>query len=224
MNQSSSPGSPPQWTHDEPAPERRRLLKAAAAAAPVIATLPCGSALATSSSSQCLIESRAQTQGGFKAGAVASADGYVRTDGWAYAFQKTSGQNTYNLTVFSVGQTEGPPFLFGESGSTGVGPSAYTIGTEFDPTSFDGGGWTEIIRGQVHLMQLYRGYSDSGDVVTDPTCAEDCDPDATDPSSTCVYPLSHVGTDTNTSYGENTGLTTSCYTSLTPGGAGSCSA
>ena len=224
MNHFSSPGSAEQRKHDEPAPERRRLLKAAAAAAPVIATLPCGSARATSSSSQCFIEDRADTQGGTIQGAVASSDGFVRTDGYGHAYQKTSGQNTYNLTVFSIGDTGNPPYYFGASGSTGVGPTSYDIGTEFDPSSFDGGGWILIFTGPNQLMRLYRGYSDSGDVLTDPTCAEVCDPDTTDPSSTCVYPLSHVGTDTNAPYGENMGLTTSCYTSLTPGGAGSCSA
>jgi hypothetical protein len=61
---SQEPNSDPRGEHapHEPSRERRRALKAAAAAAPLIATLPSGAALAMASTRQCMISSRNQSQ------------------------------------------------------------------------------------------------------------------------------------------------------------------
>jgi len=221
MTQPASPGSPEQRMRDEPTPERRRLLKAAAAAAPLIATLPSGAARAMSSTSQCIIQDRAKCQIDQTVdGAVAllDYDGYARELGFAYVFSN----GTNDVTVYQV-PALGSQYYFGSSGTLANG-TEYTIGEVFSPSGGDATGgydWSQTSGPQqVLLLRLYRAESDTGDALDNPTGVTTCSPGTTDTGSTCLFPVSQIGSpdELNQNPGNNTGLTTSCLTSFDPDG------
>jgi len=214
MNQSASPGSPEQGKRNEPSPERRRVLKAAAAAAPLVATLPCGTARATSSTYQCAIVDRYNTQSpGFPTAVENGAlpvppsastystawDGYVRTQGYEYVFSK-DGDPDSPLTLYTIGNTaddDGLGTFYKANGDTFVDPSA------------PGNDWSLDSATPVGLLVMYVA-----DSATDPTCVETC------PGPSCIYPRAQVGDGGGSG---NFGLTGSCLASVDPETSGTCS-
>lgn len=198
---------------------RRRLLRSAAAAAPLIATLPSGAAFAFASASQCINQGRVESQSpGFPSWLTGPSDGFARVAGFQYTFRQGAFRPPRNVTVFSIGATPNSTYYFGESGA--VAGNTYTIGAVFDPTTFAGGNWNVTDAGAtpVQLLKLYRAESDTGDPYNNPTCANDCTPAATDPTSECVFPLSQIGPPDppGQNPGNNTGLATSCLMSVNP--------
>jgi len=200
MNQSASPDSPEQRKRNEPSPERRRLLKAAAAATPLIATLPCGAARATSSTYQCAIVDRSMTQSGYVAGAVDGEqegpypntkwDGYVRVQGWEY--------------VYSDGGTEITLYT--------IDPAVVEEGHEDDATFYQANGdtfddFTGLTRVSADPVGLLKLYVASGDIDDVHSCSVE----------PCIYPAQQLGSGTG-----NFGLTGTCLTSVCAGPSGSC--
>ncbi|WP_295431458.1 hypothetical protein [uncultured Thiodictyon sp.] len=224
MNSSRKSASIDPCGADEIQETRRRLLRAAAAAAPLVATLPSGAAYALGSTSQCIDLSRDASQGAaFNPALSGTSDGFARVAGLSYIFQKGTRPDTVTVPVIAIGTSaDTPPYYFASSGSVIVGGTtySYTVGAVFKPDEFIGGGWTKFTGPTpVQLAKLYRAASDTGDAYNNPTCAVDCLPAGTDPSSQCVFPLSQIGppdTQGEGSPGNNMGLTTSCLTSVHP--------
>lgn len=228
MNSSRKSASIDPCGADEIQETRRRLLRAAAAAAPLVATLPSGAAYALGSTSQCIDLSRDASQGGaFNPALSGTSDGFARVPGFSYQFVKPGVRPATGVPVISMSSNIAP-YYFASTGSVVVGVPAttysYTVGAEFKPDEFAGGGWTRNTGPtSVQLVKLYRAASDTGDAYKNPTCAVDCLPTTTtDPSSQCIFPLSQIGAPDapGQNPGNNMGLTTSCLTSVHPSFSG----
>jgi hypothetical protein len=116
---------------------RRKLLKAAASAAPVIATLPSGEALAMTSSLQCVINEQDDSNKSQPSPIVTDADKYVRVTGRLEVWQSNTsvadgGAGLGQIEVYVIPDQDGKEiWVVGENASTTVSPIA-PVGTWFD--------------------------------------------------------------------------------------------
>ena len=121
-----------------PSLDRRRLLKASAFAAPIIATLPSGAAMANASASACIIKDFNNTHGSGLAGYRSSAEGpdqYLRVPAKLYSARKTGSSQT----VYEVN-----------------GELYDAAGNPFDPT-----GWGLRERGTGYALRVFVPYNDA---------------------------------------------------------------
>jgi hypothetical protein len=120
---------------------RRRFLKAAASAAPLVATLPGGEALANSSAMQCVINEQQHNPGPatpFVSSPRPEGDTYLRVPGiiqtWGsfVGYPAGPGQGLVQVFHFPATTTGGQPiWLVGQPQSGVVNPAPF--GTWFDP-------------------------------------------------------------------------------------------
>lgn len=201
-----------------PSIDRRRLLRAAVAAAPVMATLPNGAALANASARQCLIQDKSHSDS-FDIGVDPytfdlsdSIDGYVRF---------TNAEKTWRVRI-GPGQ-----FVFPVTYPMGTYPLDHPVvdlrgdpieykadGTIFVPNS--GNGDTVQSTRTVYLLGLYKPLPESSDF---PTTVDTCDLNgATQPTPQgtinaglqCFWPVS----ERQTGNGGNMGISGSCLASV----------
>jgi hypothetical protein len=121
-------------------PARRKLLKAAASAAPVIATLPSGEALAMTSSLQCVIHEQDNSNKPQPNPVVVNADQYVRVPGRREVWQSNTsvaagGAGVGQIEVYRIPDQDGNEILVvGDNLNTNVNPIA-PVGTWFNPAT-----------------------------------------------------------------------------------------
>jgi hypothetical protein len=186
----------PELTNDQqgqssPDSARRRLLRAAASAAPLVATLPSGAALATASTYQCILDDKDASDGLTKnrgGDFVTSLDHWARVPAKRTVWTKTENSTTTTVRAYRFSET-GPWYKQGD-------------GTEFDPA-----GYTPSKTEDVYVLQLYQPNA------TDPTGLVACQTQgpASLPNGGCIYPVAKR----DTADLGNMGVRGSCLCSIT---------
>jgi len=173
---------------DNVSSERRRLLKCAAKAAPLIATLPSGAALATASTSQCLVDNLAAT---LELPAL-SPDTYLSTGGCkGTVFQNPDGE-VVSGEYYKIGSCPG-------AGAT-------VSGSEWYDTSGNPLGQGEFVVVASETTQVIAIYNVDD---TDPPTDLLAHPDPVSMESFSFYPKARPG-------GANTVSTATCLCSVSP--------
>jgi hypothetical protein len=198
-------------------PSRRRLLRAAASAAPLIATLPSGVALAASAA-PCVVQNRDLTNPPGDTGGPTQGLDYTvgpSTDGWL-----RYGPVSRAKWTRTIGTTTEEAFAY-EFPMSGGGKKWYleTTGAEFIPTPpAPEVPWIEDTssrRDDIYVLRLYAPKDDpaSPTYVTRPVpCLVPLIDDATLPyGGSCVFPFRRRGGAENL-----LGMNASCMTSVLP--------
>jgi hypothetical protein len=179
-------------------PVRRRLLRAAASAAPLIATLPSGAALAVASAYQCvpkdktasdeLADTPPSTTTDFQSSPPPPTDRWLRIAATRQRWVKGAKPADF---VYAISFPSDDTFWYLESGE------------RFDTTGYRAVGRPETVA-------VLRIYSENALAMGDlsDSCTVTVPTGANPPNSGCVFPVARRGV------GDNMGLTGSCWTSI----------
>jgi hypothetical protein len=212
---------------------RRDILKAAATAAPLVATLPSGEALANASALQCVINQK-EGKEGFPDGRVASPpnDTYKRITGFIERWRIPNPSDpsvTILVFVYRVTDPLGQEVtVYGDNTDQGI-PTLPAEGRWFDTTIDDGR--RLIRRGGAQFLYVYTADRD-GNAVTNNSIPGDCTIDSSlgrwptansdgsavpagpDSPEHCFYPMA-IQVQVPTNAPGNVALTLSCLASFT---------